>query len=971
MRYPRHCKKRDFSISPSCILIILMFFVIVLAGSLTARLAVAAQVPFGISGGASHSLALRGDGTVWAWGWNEQGQLGDRTTISRFAPARVFGLSSIASVSAGGIHSLALRIDGTVWAWGDNSVGQLGDGSTTRRLEPVQVSGPANIIAVAAGHHHSLALRNDGTVWAWGNNFSGQLGDGSTTRRLEPVQVSGLTNIIAVAAGYHHSLALRNDGVVLAWGNNSSGQLGDGSTAQRNTPVEVSGLGNAKFITAGKSHSLALRSDDTVSAWGNNSSGQLGDGTTARRLEPIQVSSLTNITTISAGWHHSLALRNDGTVWTWGWNGNGQLGDGTRSNRHTPVQVSVLTNVIALRAGGNHSLSLRNNNDAWSWGFNPAGQLGDGTNIQRQTPVQTKPLFVPATSIVVTPNTLAMNIDDSHNLISVVNPSDALQAVTWRSSNPAVATVNEIGIVTGIAAGTTNITATTTDATNRTATITVTVIARLPAANITISPITATVYLGNTRQLTSIVTPSNSLQAVAWSSNNPAVAAVNATGLVTSVTPGTALITAATIDGTNLTATSTITVDVRPYAENITVTPAALNVSIGATYQLVYAITPLDALQAVAWSSNNPAVATVNATGLVTGVAPGTATITAATVDGTNLTALSLITVPTPPTPPTPPITVEQPIVAGQINEIEIENVVRVTVNAGAVIGDSPRMIAQLMTDTAAAPLIAAASGTGLTLTSEVVLLTMTGGEFTSPVQLTLSFDETRIGAGQKPCVFVYNERTGRWIFLGGQIGDGFVSISLSRFSKFAVFATKPLPEMADIADHWGRGSIRTLAGMGIISGFPNGSFKPNAAVTRAEFVSMLTRALALAAKPKSAVRFTDADRWALGAIGAAAEAGLIAGYADGTFGGSRQITRAEMAAILQRVINKGLVPVLPTAGTDFIDANIFPTWAASGIRLASTTGLLRGFQDRSFRPGGITTRAEAAAILYRLVAER
>jgi len=158
---------------------------------------------------------------------------------------------------------------------------------------------------------------------------------------------------------------------------------------------------------------------------------------------------------------------------------------------------------------------------------------------------------------------------------------------------------------------------------------------------------------------------------------------------------------------------------------------------------------------------------------------------------------------------------------------------------------------------------------------------------------------------------------------------------------------------------------------MGIVSGFPDGRFNPNAGVTRAEFVSMLTRALGLEAKPEAAARFTDAADWARGAIGAAAEAGLVAGYTDSTFGGSRRITRAEMAAILQRVVRKGLVPVVWTAGIEFADAAAFPAWAADSIRTANTAGLVRGFPDGTFRPGSTTTRAEAAAMLYRLIAER
>jgi len=368
---------------------------------------------------------------------------------------------------------------------------------------------------------------------------------------------------------------------------------------------------------------------------------------------------------------------------------------------------------------------------------------------------------------------------------------------------------------------------------------------------------------------------------------------------------------------------------------------------------------------------------------VVVTLAAGTNTITATATDAAGNVGIATATIvfappapapgpgPAPAPTPTPPTVVEQPIVAGQPTEVKLEDVVTVTVTAGAITGDAPKISAQVMPAAAAAALIAEATGVGLTAASEVVVLTMTGGEFTAPVQLTLNFDAAKVATGQVPGVFVYNERTGRWIFLGGQVGVGTITVTVDRFSKFAVFATTPLPALADIVEHWGRGSIRTLAGMGIVSGFPDGKFNPNTGVTRAEFVSMLTRALGLTAKPEAAARFTDAAGWARGAIGAAAQAGLVAGYADGTFGGSRRITRAEMAVILQRVIRKDLVPVTFTAGADFADAGAFPAWAADGIRTAGTAGLVRGFQDRTFRPGSATTRAEAAAMLYRLVAER
>ena len=288
-----------------------------------------------ISAGGNHSLALKSDGTVYAWGWNQFGQLGDGTMTDRTTPVQVSGLSGVTAISAGGNHSLALKSDGTVWAWGWNSFGQLGDGTiTTNRLTPVQVSGLSGITAIAAGGEHSLALKQDGTVWAWGNNSFGQLGDGTTLYRPTPVQVSNLSGITAIEAGDVHSLALKQDSTVWAWGDNSFGQLGDGTTTERHTPVQVSGLTGATAIATGRGYSLALKQDGTVWAWGVNTTGALGEG----------------------------------PVWAWAYNVAGQLGDGTLIERHTPVQVKGLTNITAIEAGTVHSLALKQDGTVWAWG---------------------------------------------------------------------------------------------------------------------------------------------------------------------------------------------------------------------------------------------------------------------------------------------------------------------------------------------------------------------------------------------------------------------------------------------------------------------------------------------------------------------------------------------------------------------------------------------------------------------------
>jgi len=189
---------------------------------------------------------------VLAAGWNGVGQLGDATTTDRHTLVRAGALANVTAVGAGYCHSLAVRADGTVWAWGWNYFGQLGDGTTTDRRGPVQVQGLDHVVAVAGGAYHSLALRADGTVWAWGWNGVGQLGDGTTTDRRLPVQVLRVANVREIAAGMLHNLAVTHDGAVRAWGWNKFGQLGTGSLSQLEaTPVPVPGANGAVSVAAG------------------------------------------------------------------------------------------------------------------------------------------------------------------------------------------------------------------------------------------------------------------------------------------------------------------------------------------------------------------------------------------------------------------------------------------------------------------------------------------------------------------------------------------------------------------------------------------------------------------------------------------------------------------------------------------------------------------------------------------------
>jgi alpha-tubulin suppressor-like RCC1 family protein len=297
-----------------------------------------------VSSGATTSAAIKTDGTLWLWGVGAQGQLGDSTLVNKSSPVQtVSGGTNWKSVSVGTANTAAIKTDGTLWLWGENVQGQLGDNTVVNKSSPVQtVSGGTNWKQVSTGEKHSTAaIKTDGTLWLWGLNNYGQLGDNTLVKKSSPVQtVSAGTTWRQVSAGYTTS-AIKTDGTLWTWGFGTTGQLGDNARTNKSSPVQTVSAGTTwKQVSSFSTHVSALKIDGTLWSWGTNAAGQLGDNTVVSKSSPVQtVAAGTNWKKVSVGSAYTRAVKSDGTLWSWGTNTNGQLGDNTVVNKSSPVQT--------------------------------------------------------------------------------------------------------------------------------------------------------------------------------------------------------------------------------------------------------------------------------------------------------------------------------------------------------------------------------------------------------------------------------------------------------------------------------------------------------------------------------------------------------------------------------------------------------------------------------------------------------
>ena len=354
----------------------------------------------------SSSIGIQNDGTLWAWGNNTFGQLGLNTaTVTYLNPVQVGALSNWAQSTCGYYFVGAIQSNGTLWAWGNNSWGQLGQNNQTNYSSPVQVGALSVWSQVSAGLYHTLAIQNNGTLWAYGFNSSGRLGLSDTTNRSSPVQVGVESYWAQIRTGGAYSIGIQSNGTLWAWGANFSGQLGLNTTTSYSSPVQVGALSVWTQVSCGYAHTVAIQSNGTLWSWGANSFGQLGMNNTGNFSSPIQIGRNSNWAQVSCGYFYTAAGQSDGTLWAWGLNSFGQLGNNSITASITsPVQAGILvsgsstiTTLTQIGSGTNWSSAIAadygsmlidNSNNAWVFGNNNQYQLGLSDTTNRSSPVQ-------------------------------------------------------------------------------------------------------------------------------------------------------------------------------------------------------------------------------------------------------------------------------------------------------------------------------------------------------------------------------------------------------------------------------------------------------------------------------------------------------------------------------------------------------------------------------------------------------
>ena len=388
-----------------------------------------------VAAGEQHACAIRADGSVWCWGRNDYGQLGDNSAADHTEPVQAIGVSGAIAFGAGFEFSCATVDSGEVYCAGTNAAGQLGTERSGGSSKPVLAQTPTRALQLALGDSHACALDPNGKLWCWGANGDGSLGDGTTTNRAIPV-LSRLTDAVDVAAGGEHTCAVDSKGAIRCTGFNRRGQLGDGRRITQSTPQPVPNLTTVTALSAGDDHTCALLADKTVRCFGYNADGELGDGSWINRVTPTKVVDLIDVQTISSGDNHTCAMTTGRAVYCWGDNADSQLGDRGSTSSPQPLLAGIvapseidlggntvctlvngesqcwgrmygqsavnlhgLSGLLGIAPGSTHTCVIQNDKTVSCWGADDNGQLGDGTPNSSGTFGPTNPGVGNATAI--------------------------------------------------------------------------------------------------------------------------------------------------------------------------------------------------------------------------------------------------------------------------------------------------------------------------------------------------------------------------------------------------------------------------------------------------------------------------------------------------------------------------------------------------------------------------------------------
>lgn len=886
-----------------------------------------------IAAGFYHSLALKADGTIIAWGDNDDGQSD--------VPEHVHERVKAKQLTAGKNHSLALTSDGQVLGWGSDLYNRLsipadlqdvraievgeefslalkadgtiviwGDGSHYAAIPP-EVQGQT--VAISVGSYHALALQADGTVVAWG-----RVEGGENDKRLDVPD--DLDQVIAVSAGLYHSLALKVDGTVVIWGANQWNQL--------DMP---SGLHDVKAISAGHYHSLALKTDGTVVAWGDN---------TYKQLEVPE--NLQDVVAISAGRHHSVALKSDGTVVAWG--------DNTYNQLEVP---SNLREVVAISAGTHLTLALQADGAIVGWGRNVDDQLIIPTSdletieLTDQSGRELELLFDPSKqeyTVLIDNHVTLVNV-----LATLENAEFAAVYVNGeRQSDPAK------GVNIPVTDEQTVVTVEVVPYLQKSKTYTITLSQEAEPEQVSkpvASPAGGAVPAGTTVTLSTYT--NDAMIYYTTDGSTPTSSSIEYTApieVTTEMTLKAIAVKAGMLDSEVL--EEQYTIATIPAPANLTASAADRSVTLKwdavtgtgsvtyAVYQAEGTSVPVDPAN---WKliQSNVSANSYNVTGLTNGTTYAFV-VKAITVKGAS--DFSNVAIATPRAP------------GG---------------NSGSGGGGGGRVLSN---NADLAELQVWVEGKLLKLSPSFTSGTTEYTARTEGERIEIVVKEAHSAAKViwkdkviTDSIQVDLEEGDNTIELTVQAENGTKKTYTLTIYREMPKPTEPVIAFTDIAGHWAEDYIMRAAAKGIVSGYPDGTFKPNNPVTRAEFTVMLAGALKLEGNG-SALTFTDHDQiggWAKQAVAQAVQAGIVVGFSDGSFRPNTQITRVEMAVMVARALQLELnANALP----GFADDEAIPQWAKGAVEAIRKLGIVDGRGGNRFVPNETASRAEATVMLLRLL---